>query len=456
MDAVKENFEKVFNGKKKVSKAVLLTAIQVLDKTLPVEVLEKMFLAFDPTGVDYIDYIDFIDWLYNSLEPCGGGADAVATGLEKNGDPAQPPQQIQLDRSASMKSNTVVERLFLCHQHTAQAVEKRNEWMDNRVPQDNQCRVSTPPFNMRLKIDLPKGAVSLNVATFGVRLPRAIMALFEPEDIKTFAKERKIPIPPYKLDSFVQRKMPKVMDMMEAAKKHPLYIGDNVAAVSKVEAFCADFKGLSDKTITGPKAFQDVVEKHCPPGWEDNLHFDHVLPFCFGFTQDFSDQLKKQEFKEEDDSVVTFEHHSLRWLTKAFKGYGPVGCLTDLVNLLYAMFDKQQPDVADEKDVVDLFQRFKENYFDKKDFSGLWIPTHIVHDAESDDSLSWLLLDYMYDKMGKKGELEVMIQLPALDECNQVAEFFKTHPTKCVIFRDENSENKKAVLSCWKPFVEAK
>ena len=46
----------------------------------------------------------------------------------------------------------------------------------------------------------------------------------------------------------------------------------------------------------------------------------------------------------------------------------------------------------------------------KGDLSGLWVPTHIVHDSESDDLLCWLLLEHIHKKLGS--DLQVLVQFP--------------------------------------------
>ena len=44
------------------------------------------------------------------------------------------------------------------------------------------------------------------------------------------------------------------------------------------------------------------------------------------------------------------------------------------------------------------------------DLEGLWLPTHLQHDCELDDTLSWLLLERVRQLRG--GELKVLVQLP--------------------------------------------
>jgi len=313
-------------------------------------------------------------------------------------------------------------------------------------------KASTPPFNTRLGLTLPEGCVELNVATFGVKLPRVIMKIFESADILQISNDCAIPIPRYALDTFVQKKMSKVVDLVAEARKMVLDETD-IAAVTRLEEFSAAFAKLDGKKISGPVEFQTFVENYVNAGWEDHLHFDSVLVENFGMSQLTSDTLRSTTIKVMDKDVesdVSLEHHALRWLTKAFKGYGPVGCLTDVVNLVYAMLNMQQPAEASEAEAMAVVSRLQE-MLDQRKFSELWIPNHLFHDAESDDSLSWLLLEYLHRIQGT--ELEVLIQLPAEERINDIADFLQKHKANVQIFRDGEASNGKAVGSTWGHFV---
>lgn len=217
---------------------------------------------------------------------------------------------------------------------------------------------------------------------------------------------------------------------------------------------------MTQKKISGPDEFQEIVERHCNKGWEDKLHFDLVLVENFGMSKEASTKLRETKIEVEDKDAkvqVTLEHHALRWLTKAFKGYGPVGCLTDVVNLVYAMLNLEQPDKADETEVIKVVKQMQ-GFLDKSDFSTLWVPTHLAHDAESDDSLSWLLLEHIHKTMETK--LEVLIQLPKDDKLKDVHAFLEAHSqaSKQVtvqVYADPDSSNGKAVGSTWNQLAAA-
>merc|ERR1719265_1966094 len=136
----------------------------------------------------------------------------------------------------------------------------------------------------------------------------------------------------------------------------------SLESVTRLENFAKGFSGIDGKKISGPAEFEDFVHKHVSPGWEDRLHFDHVLGM-FGFTKAVSDKIRAMKIKvqEKDGEIdVTLEHHALRWLTKAFRGYGPVGCLTDMVNLVYAVLKMEQPKEASEEAVMGAIKRLQE------------------------------------------------------------------------------------------------
>merc|ERR1711907_308981 len=132
-----------------------------------------------------------------------------------------------------------------------------------------------------------------------------------------------IPLPKYGLDTFVQKKVPKAMDLCEAAKRINLrnLAAKNADALEQYVNFCKefqDFKVLDDVKKTR-EAWNTFITNNSPEGWEDNLAFDAVLVKNFGFDQEVSDKLRAMTRQEEDKGemkTVTYQQHALRWLTK--------------------------------------------------------------------------------------------------------------------------------------------
>lgn len=319
-------------------------------------------------------------------------------------------------------------------------------------------KASTPAFNISKKVPLPENAVSLDVAVFGVRIPNAIMQIFGSYEMRRLSRTLKIPIPNYDFDSFVQKKMVKVLDLVKEAKSMKLDTED-LKAVDRLDCFCKWFQELNGATIRGVDQFNQMVDKHVLAGWQDNLSFDTLLVKTFGFSKAVSDKLRLMSItiKEDDkEKQVTLEQHSLRWLSKAFQAYGPVGCLADLVNMIYAMMNMTQPSTASENATVKVLKDFQ-RLIQLKDFSSLWIPTHLFMDGESDDALSWLLLEYIHQCKGT--QLQVLVQLPDDKKFDEIANFFsgskRSRYTQIKVFRDKDSANGKAVYKVWLPYVSA-
>ena len=104
-------------------------------------------------------------------------------------------------------------RLFLCNQQTRHMHEARARWLDGRAV--DSARASMPPFNAPAAegVDAPAGLVSYNVPTFGLRIPAAIMPLFDSEEIRSLAAQLGVPLPRYGLNKLVQARMFKVREL---------------------------------------------------------------------------------------------------------------------------------------------------------------------------------------------------------------------------------------------------
>lgn len=417
-NAVKNDFRQCdYSGDGTIPRDVLAKILNLSASTLDLDILFVGYAKWSETSLDsaVINYSLFTDWVFG-----------------------------------------VTIRFFTSHQHTNTANARIASWLESFEACVASAKASVPPFNTRLNVDLRPGTVCFNLPTYGVRLPRAVMSIFDIQPLIELSQELGIPIPRYSLDTFVQKKMAKVMDLVDAASNRvDCASGQNQLAVQRLRAFVEEFRELkSGVTIKSPEDFCRFVEQHVPPGWEDRLHFDHLLSSNFGFEEQTAAELRDMTIKFEDKGEIKeekAENYSLRWLGKAFKGYGPVGCLTDVVNLIYAMTSPYPPEVAEEKIVTSVVEQFKLR-LDSKDFQSLWIPSHIVHDAEVDDSLVWLLLEYVHRLQGT--ELHVMVQLPPGDTFDSLEGKVRAHAgSRCTTFRDPDSGNSKPIKSTWSDFM---
>jgi hypothetical protein len=143
------------------------------------------------------------------------------------------------------------------------------------------------------------------------------------------------------------------------------------------------------------------------------------------------------------------EQYSFRWLSKAFAGYNVVGCLTDVANLVFAMRGEPPSGEISETETVAAIHEVSDK-INAKNFSGLWIPTHLIHDCEMDDLLTWLLLTNIHKAIGSS--LKTLIQLPKQEDnadIDKVAMNLKKAMdvgVDCQMFFDVDARNASAIL----------
>jgi len=202
-----------------------------------------------------------------------------------------------------------------------------------------------------------------------------------------------------------------------------------------------DLQNLKSADVTDVGVWASFVNRYASNGWAQKLHFDHLLD-NFGFDKEASDVLRKQEVKSSDGEIVTLEHHAFRWLSKAFAAYGVEGCMTDVVNLIFAMMGVV-PQNLDEGNTAAYVDQFREEVLLKKDFSKLWIPSYFVMDAEVDDSLAWVILEYVHE--ARRTRLKTFVQLPNDEPINEVAAKLEKL-SDVYVFRDPEAKNQKAVM----------
>lgn len=102
--------------------------------------------------------------------------------------------------------------------------------------------------------------------------------------------------------------------------------------------------------------------------------------------------------------------------------------------------------------MVQLLEEMYTKIFEKRDFTGLWVPTHLVHDAETDDQLCWLILEYVHRHLGT--QLHVLIQLPNEREFDVVQRVLAKpegsgEQPRVKVFRDVDSGNQVALRAAF-------
>jgi len=338
---------------------------------------------------------------------------------------------------------------FWSNHQTPTCKDARLAWMAQLLAKNGgavdeetmDIKASMPPFNNNKNVDCPSSVLSINVPVYGPNIPNSVIKIFEPSDVRALAERLSCRIPSYAMDRVVQSKMPKVLDLVQAARSLEDIAQRNGAAIDKLESFVTDLHALNPSEITDANLWSTFVNRYASNGWAQKLHFDHLLD-NFGFDKEASDVLRKKEHTTADGETVTLEHHAFRWLSKAFVAYRVEGCMTDVVNLIFAMMGIIPKDL-DEGKVAAYIDQFRESYLVKKDFSKLWVPSYFVMDAEIDDTLTWVILEYVHAARGTK--LKTFIQLPTDESLNEAAAKFEKL-SDVHVFRDPEAKNQKAVM----------
>jgi len=283
------------------------------------------------------------------------------------------------------------------------------------------------------------------------------MTLFKDEAILACAADMRIKIPEYKIDGFLKGKMRNVRDMVEAARARTDCVGPNIDAAIRLKRFADAFESLNDADFKDISDWKKFVGQYVPSGWEKRLSFDDVLG-NFGFEDAFARALRKQTVEVTDGKVgttqtVTWEHQGLRWVGKSLGGFKPAGCLTDVVNLVFAMkgYTPAQIDAGlSATDIGRVIRQFTQH--DLRDSTKLWVPTHLLVDCESDDMLAWCVVETI-NKLNRT-QLAVLAQLPEDSEADRIQEFLSSRMGRNVIvFRDPQSRNMKALSQYWAPIL---
>ena len=308
--------------------------------------------------------------------------------------------------------------VYACHQQTLVAKTAREDWIGDQNVHQYSLRLSMPPFNAA-----PPG-VQLNgqayeIPVYGLRISNAIMESFTLVGVPALARELGVSLPGYGLSQFTKEKMHKVRRLIsEARKRDDCQSGVNVEAISRLERFVEAFVVLRDEEIDGPDAWHRWVCSYTANDWMEKQEFSHLLS-NFGFSPKTATEIQRTEIDDKWDDgswhKITLEQHSLRWLSKAFAGYNALGCLTDIANLLFAMKGPPSATKPTEDEVVaglkEVVGKLRAN-----DLTDIWIPTHMIHDAETDDMLAWLLLTHVHRLRDASSSPQATILAPMLPD----------------------------------------
>lgn len=133
-------------------------------------------------------------------------------------------------------------------------------------------------------------------------------------------------------------------------------------------------------------------------------------------------------------------------------GLGQADCTTDVANLVLAMRGAPPAGEISESDVVHAIEEVR-GKIGRQDFSRLWLPTHMVHDCETDDLLAWLLLTSIHRAIGST--LKTLVQLPPLEDDDDIGRIARklnrAMPVDCdcQVFFDPSARNHDAIKTAF-------
>lgn len=330
-------------------------------------------------------------------------------------------------------------RVFWSGHLTPGHEKRRRQWLSPVQEADADVKFSFPPFNNKCGLSFPAQVKRITAPAYGPSIANAVMSMFESEGMRSIAKRLSFTIPRHELSKLVQEKMFKVHDLIRHCDDTPDIAASSAAAVEKLRAFVEEFETLTESDIKDVYDWEGFVGRHVvAPGWQSKLHFDHLLG-NFGFEKQVAETLRNTNFTNAKGEVDTFEQHALRWLGKAMAAYGPRGCLVDVVNLVFAMTGDTWEGLSD-TEIAQKIEAFGARVVAARDTSGMWVPTHLFHDGETDDCLTWAVLEHVWNGQ----EHSVLIQLPEDADFDPLAETWASLPG-CQVWRDPDSANMQAL-----------
>ncbi|MHC5034694.1 MAG: hypothetical protein ACYTFZ_06630, partial [Planctomycetota bacterium] len=178
-------------------------------------------------------------------------------------------------------------RVYCSHHLTLRSQQVEQEWL----PASSQKKASRPPFNTRyLTPPAEPDVETYDMPSFGVALPRQILAIFERPEMRSTLAKLRVPEPVQTLNAVVQSKLSKVEELCEflrwQAASDP---GVDLQAVGRMHAFATRVRQLTPEEVKTPedwtKLVDGLVHRDYSGRWAETrlLHTQNVM-LIFGFS----------------------------------------------------------------------------------------------------------------------------------------------------------------------------
>lgn len=333
----------------------------------------------------------------------------------------------------------VAPQVFMSNAATAKSCSILSEWLQDQMTWSGAKAIaSAPDFNVK-NARYEAVVQRVNTACFGTMLTKAVLSLFELDAMKTTAAKLQFKLPRPVVNTVVQSRMSNLLELTSAIRTQFAGSAEALHAANRLDDF-ANFVSAGNWGVSTTDDWVALLSRKYGCGWQDLLHVDDVLRI-FRFPADVLEFCATAKHRGR-----TWRDYAVRWVPKGFQAFGLPGSLSDLVNLIRAVMKRDLDEQLSIEQVVAMVEEFKKR-IEEDDLADLWVPTHMVHDAEMDDMLALTVATYLREKMG--GELEVLVQLPQDPALTTVKTNMETKLEKTQVFFDSSACNQQAVRQFW-------
>jgi hypothetical protein len=353
-----------------------------------------------------------------------------------------------------------------------------NVLMKTSFPRFNSVPLLRPPFSNNIaQRYMADTVIDINAPFYTGRQYQESAGFFDFPFVRDAASILEYQLPAKVISGILQKKSQKLLAAMATAQElaydenKPQFPISNIDAIKSVEVFTRNYMKLTNDDMPNIPTFYAFVDNHVIESrkngqWMQYQHFDTVLS-NFGVDENFesaftdldviySEKTGSFEIQDGPDEanadIKKMRFDGIRWLAKIMGfGYGLDGCVTDVGNCVTAMqIDFDPSNGINEEDsfkhLSDLTDRFRKVEKGITDFSDLWIPTHLIMDAELDDDLTWILLKAI--AWQQETTLHTYVQLPTNSSLDCAADWYRARG--CHVFRDPDSGNWPVLLKKFK------
>lgn len=338
-----------------------------------------------------------------------------------------------------------VSGIFLAHHLTSNSENAHGIWLAEVWHPGMRARVvaSAPPFNGRFA-NYPRNVEKFNKVCFGSRLSVSMMEIFSHPDIVQVAQDAGITIRGFEINDVIQKRMSRVMELVHELRTPRANLANSdIDATYRLEAFVNWISGLRNADVQSLQHWQQLLRERFGDRYEQRAQQDSTLSL-FGFSQQASDYCSSTRRNRHSN----WQQYALRWLDKALGTYGLCGSQADVCNYICAAMGQQAPDRSELTLTQQAVTDFNRLLVSDSLPPDLWVPSHLVHDAEFDDALLYVLLKFLRIHL-RQPPLQVLVQLPADRSIQPLREALESGAEHTQVFVDPRAANQDALKHFW-------